>query len=149
MARLPLANASPVHVSSVPASRVISLPVLRRLLRAIGTREDGMKQNTIAYLGPAACSALAWLACSAKADPAPATRDTTIVVTATRTDTPLEQVASSVTVITARQLQATHRPFVLDALREVPGVYVSQTGGPGRRRAPCPCAAARRATRWC
>ncbi len=67
---------------------------------------------------------------TAGADPSP-DPDATVVVTATRTKTPLEQVASSVTVITARQLQATHRPFVLDALREVPGVYVSQTGGRG------------------
>lgn len=58
--------------------------------------------------------------------------DATVVVTATRTSAPLEQVASSVTVITARQLQATHQPFIADALREVPGLYVAQSGGPGQ-----------------
>lgn len=54
-----------------------------------------------------------------------------ITVTATRTPNPIEQVASSVTVITRKQLLATDQPFVADALRSVPGVYLLQTGGVG------------------
>ncbi len=54
-----------------------------------------------------------------------------IVVTATRTGTPLSQIASSVTVITAEEIEAKQQPLVIDLLRSVPGVYVSRTGGPG------------------
>lgn len=54
-----------------------------------------------------------------------------IVVTATRTATPLSQVASSVTVITADEIEAQQKPKVVDLLRTVPGVNVSRSGGPG------------------
>ena len=54
-----------------------------------------------------------------------------VVVTATRTRTPLSQVASSVTVITAEEIEAKQQPLVVDLLRSVPGVYVARTGGPG------------------
>ena len=54
-----------------------------------------------------------------------------VVVTATRTSTPLSQVASSVTVITAEEIEAKQQPLVVDVLRSVPGVYVARNGGPG------------------
>ena len=54
-----------------------------------------------------------------------------VVVTATRTGTPLSQVASSVTIITAEEIAAKQKPLVVDLLRSVPGLYVSRNGGPG------------------
>jgi vitamin B12 transporter len=54
-----------------------------------------------------------------------------IVVSATRLPTPADQVASSVTVITATDLQQEQRRTVPDALTIVPGLNVVQTGGPG------------------
>jgi len=54
-----------------------------------------------------------------------------VVVTATRTGTPLSQIASSVTVITTEEIEAKQQPLIVDLLRSVPGVYVSRTGGPG------------------
>ncbi len=57
--------------------------------------------------------------------------DATVVVTANRTTTSVDKVASSVTVITAKQLQASHQTFLIDALRTVPGLYINQSGGPG------------------
>lgn len=54
-----------------------------------------------------------------------------VVVTATRTSTPLSQVASSVTIITAEEIEAKQQPLVVDVLRSVPGVYVARSGGPG------------------
>jgi len=54
-----------------------------------------------------------------------------VVVTATRTSTPIDQVASSVTVITTAQIAATHAPYLVDVLREVPGLMLTQTSGPG------------------
>jgi vitamin B12 transporter len=55
----------------------------------------------------------------------------TITVSATTIPTPTDQVASSVTVITAADLQRDQRKTVPDALNAVPGVNVVQTGGAG------------------
>jgi vitamin B12 transporter len=55
----------------------------------------------------------------------------TVVVTATRIPTPEIQVASSVSVITADDIAARQIRTLPDLLREVPGLNVVQTGGPG------------------
>ena len=55
----------------------------------------------------------------------------TVVVTATRTATPLSQVGSSVTVITAAEIEKKQHPKVIDVLRSVPGLSITQTGGMG------------------
>jgi len=54
-----------------------------------------------------------------------------LFVTANRTGTSQEEVGSSITVITSRQLEEMQKFTVLDALRTVPGLDVVQTGGPG------------------
>jgi len=54
-----------------------------------------------------------------------------VIVTATRTDTPAAQVASSVTVVTAEEIERRELRLVTEVLRRVPGVDVRQTGGPG------------------
>lgn len=54
-----------------------------------------------------------------------------VVVTATRIETPEEEVGKTVTVITAKQLQHTHAPSLVEALRNIPGVQVRPQGGPG------------------
>ncbi|PYF01408.1 vitamin B12 transporter [Rhodopseudomonas faecalis] len=73
--------------------------------------------------------ALALITAPAKADPAEALP--TIVVSPTGTATPLSQVASSVTVITAADIEREQRRTVTDVLATVPGLNVVQTGGPG------------------
>jgi len=55
----------------------------------------------------------------------------TVVVSATRTPTPESQVASSVTVITADDIQAKQSQTLPDLLKDVPGLNLVQTGGPG------------------
>src|SRR5690625_3311508 len=69
--------------------------------------------------------------------PAQAQEETTIldplVVTATRTERPLSTVGSSLTVITAEDLENRQTTYVADILREVPGVAVSRAGGPGSK----------------
>jgi len=55
----------------------------------------------------------------------------TIVVSATGVPTPIAQVASSVTIITAEQIEREQRRTVPDAIRDVPGLNVVQAGGPG------------------
>ncbi|TAH67577.1 MAG: TonB-dependent receptor [Rhodopseudomonas palustris] len=73
--------------------------------------------------------ALALITAPAKADPAEALP--TIVVSPTGTATPLSQVASSVTVITAADIERLQQRTAADALSLVPGLNVVRTGGPG------------------
>jgi vitamin B12 transporter len=54
-----------------------------------------------------------------------------VIATATRTDTPAAQVASSVTVVTSEEIERRQLRLVTDVLRRVPGVDVRRTGGPG------------------
>ncbi|HTY50461.1 MAG TPA: TonB-dependent receptor [Steroidobacteraceae bacterium] len=54
-----------------------------------------------------------------------------VVVTATRIPTPLDEIASSMTVITAADIAASQLPTVSALLAIVPGLNVVQEGGPG------------------
>jgi vitamin B12 transporter len=54
-----------------------------------------------------------------------------VFVTATRTETPLEQLTTSATVISAEEMQAQQAETVLDALRKAPGLDVVQSGSRG------------------
>jgi len=54
-----------------------------------------------------------------------------IVVAATRIPTPELQIASSVTVVTAEEIAARQIRTLPDLLKEVPGLNVVQSGGPG------------------
>jgi vitamin B12 transporter len=54
-----------------------------------------------------------------------------VVVSATRLPTPESEVASSITVITAEEIQEKQYRTLPDALNDVPGLNVVQTGGPG------------------
>ncbi|MGC1457062.1 MAG: TonB-dependent receptor [Steroidobacteraceae bacterium] len=55
----------------------------------------------------------------------------TVVVSATRIATPIAQIGSSVTLITAADIAAEQLRTVTDVLKEVPGLNVVQEGGPG------------------
>jgi vitamin B12 transporter len=54
-----------------------------------------------------------------------------VVITATLTPTPKDQVASSITLITADDIEQNQWRTVPDALADAPGLNVVQTGGPG------------------
>jgi vitamin B12 transporter len=54
-----------------------------------------------------------------------------VVVSATRLPTPEEQVASSVTVITAQDIARKQQRTLPDVLADVPGLNIVQAGGPG------------------
>ncbi len=73
---------------------------------------------------------LAPLAAAAVEDPA--TRLDTLTVTATRVPTPLRDVSTSITVITADDIAARQVYTVADVLRSVPGLDVVQSGGLGK-----------------
>ncbi len=55
-----------------------------------------------------------------------------IVVSANRYEAPRSEVGSAVTVIDAWEIEQRNQVAVLDLLRTVPGVEVTQTGGPGK-----------------
>jgi vitamin B12 transporter len=57
--------------------------------------------------------------------------DEVIVLSPTRTPTPVEQVGSSVTVITADDIALKQARNLPEALQDVPGLNLVQTGGPG------------------
>ncbi|WP_248313302.1 TonB-dependent receptor [Bosea sp. F3-2] len=80
------------------------------------------------------CASLLALACSAPAlaqsETGPLSLDE-IVVSATGTPTPAREIASSVTVITAKDIEQQQRRTLPQALATVPGMNIVQTGGPG------------------
>lgn len=55
-----------------------------------------------------------------------------VVVTATRTETPENEIGSAITVITAKDIDSKHVTNVADALRTVPGLDVIRSGGLGQ-----------------
>ncbi|MES2471425.1 MAG: TonB-dependent receptor [Pseudomonadota bacterium] len=73
--------------------------------------------------------ALAALTVAAGAQPR--LHDENVVVVATRVVTPVQQVASSVTVITAAQIESRQNRSLPDVLRQVPGLNIAQIGGAG------------------
>ena len=75
---------------------------------------------------PLALAALVGVANAAAED----TEDA-VVITATRVPTPESEVASSITVITADDIAAKQSQTLPDVLKDVPGLNLVQTGGPG------------------
>jgi len=59
------------------------------------------------------------------------TKQAAIVVSPTARETPIDQIASSVTVINAKDMERDQRRTVPEALSTVPGLNVVQSGGPG------------------
>jgi vitamin B12 transporter len=68
---------------------------------------------------------------SQAAEPAPADSLPPVVVTATRTEVPLNQLTTSLTVITAEDIRERQAELVSEVLRDVAGVNVVQTGSMG------------------
>ncbi|MEY2493169.1 MAG: vitamin transporter [Verrucomicrobiota bacterium] len=64
--------------------------------------------------------------------PSAASETEPIVVTATRIDTPLDESPASVSVVSSEDMEEKQIERVADALREVPGLSVVQTGAPGQ-----------------
>src|ERR1700682_3330683 len=54
-----------------------------------------------------------------------------IVVSATRIETPVNEIGSSVTLISSEEIERSQRRTLPDVLQTVPGLNIVQTGGPG------------------
>lgn len=80
-----------------------------------------------------AAIAVLLLALPADAEDVPAAGVSPLVITVapTRRAMPIDQVGSSVTVITAQDIARAQRRTVTEILRSVPGLVLTQTGGPG------------------
>jgi len=66
-----------------------------------------------------------------QASPAGSVDVSPVVITATLTPTPIDKVASSITLITADEIELNQWRTVPDALADAPGLNVVQAGGPG------------------
>lgn len=77
------------------------------------------------------CLAAASALCASPCAGARAETAEPIIITATKTKTPLRQIGSSVSLLTTDDIERGGAAFAPDALRAVPGVNVSQNGGPG------------------
>lgn len=77
------------------------------------------------------CFARAAFAQDAPADSSPLVHVAPIVVTVSRVEIPLDDVASSITVVTREEIERRQLMTVRDALETVPGVSLIRTGGPG------------------
>src|SRR5207245_10173512 len=74
-----------------------------------------------------------WIAQEASTTPSPSEAEVEqVVVSATRVDIPLDQAPASVSVISSEHLEQKQIERVSDALREVPGLSVVQTGTAGQ-----------------
>jgi vitamin B12 transporter len=56
-----------------------------------------------------------------------------VVVSATKIETPADEVGTSVTVVTGEEIETRHYPTVEDALRHVPGIDVRRSGSYGKK----------------
>ena len=63
--------------------------------------------------------------------PAPEAESEGVVVSATLIETPINEIGSSVTVITDKEIERDQKRTLPDVLRTMPGLNVVQTGGPG------------------
>jgi vitamin B12 transporter len=89
------------------------------------------RQRLPSHLGiPAVVGCMA-LGCARSLHAADADEIQPLVITATRVPTPLVEVASSMTVVTAADIEARQERTFADVLKDVPGLNVVQTGGPG------------------
>ena len=89
------------------------------------------RQRLPSHLGiPAVVGCMA-LGCARSLYAADADEIQPLVITATRVPTPIVEVASSMTVVTAADIEARQQRTFADVLKDVPGLNVVQTGGPG------------------
>ncbi|HEY3813140.1 MAG TPA: TonB-dependent receptor [Caulobacteraceae bacterium] len=86
-----------------------------------------------ALLSSLSAGALALAAFPALADPADDTKVSEVVVTATRTPTPVQQVANSITVVSKADIEQQQLNDLPAALATVPGINAVRAGGPGEQ----------------
>ena len=100
-----------------------------RRVRYPGRCNDARSRNSIALFVIAVATSI----CHAQdSSPTPPPESEPIVITGTRTDIPLDQAPASTSVVTSQDIEEKQIERVADALREVPGLSVVQSGAPGQ-----------------
>ena len=97
--------------------------------RAPGIARSPLSRRSLHFFAPLALLAAAFAGNAARA--ADTDAQESVIVSATRVPTPAVEVASSITVITAADIEARQERTISDVLKDVPGLNVVQTGGPG------------------
>ena len=87
------------------------------------------KNRSLFFLVPFLATSIC---CAQDSSPTPTRESEPIVITGTRTDIPLDQSPASVSVVTSQDFEEKQIERVADALREVPGLSVVQSGAPGQ-----------------
>jgi vitamin B12 transporter len=90
-----------------------------------------MRRRTVSHHLPAVAAGLAGALTLAPALAQEATNHPHVVIYAHQVAAPASHVASAVTVITANEIAQRHLTTLAEALESVPGVSVTQSGGPG------------------
>jgi len=117
--------------SSRPTEKIVS--ARHRNQHARRARYPKLFRDTRELLAIFLLSSLAAPICYAQeSSPTAASESEPIVITATRTDIPLNQSPASVSLVTSQDIEEKQIERVADALREVPGVSVVQSGAPGQ-----------------
>src|SRR5207244_4627178 len=99
----------------------------------LGAQASRARKMCALSLSLLACTPLICVAQEILPAPSPAEAEVeAVVVSATRFDIPLDQSPSSVSVITSQDIEQKQIQRVSDALREVPGLSVVQTGTAGQ-----------------
>src|SRR5260221_4569131 len=80
---------------------------------------------------PLAAASLLAMAAPARSQEAPSANLSPVVVTATLIPTPADQVGSSISLVTAQAIEDHQWRTLPQALADVPGLNLVQTGGPG------------------
>jgi len=115
-------------------TRTAFLALLLAVAPGAAAEEEARSQDepaSAATSSPGADGAAAPRPGPTKLPPPPVHRLDSVVVSATRVETPASEVASSVTVLDGEALRRQQHHLVVDALRQVPGVDVRRSGGPG------------------
>ena len=100
-----------------------------RRVRYPGRCNDARSRNSIALFVIAVATSI----CHAQnSSPSAPPESEPIVITGTRTDIPLDQAPASTSVVTSQDIEEKQIERVADALREVPGLSVVQSGAPGQ-----------------
>jgi len=92
------------------------------------------KSGFLAAVGTAVLLGMTLCASAAEAPDSPQSTES-VIVSATRLPTPELEVASSVTVITADDIAVRQERSLPDTLKDVPGLNIVRTGGPGGQTA--------------
>ena len=136
-ARVSRLSDSPARIFGVSPKQPSEKTVIARCNHVCARRARNSKlyRGTQGRMGTVCLALLASSICSAQ-NPSPTptlgAESEPIVITATRIDIPLDQSPASVTLLTSQDFEEKQIERVADALREVPGLSVAQSGTPGQ-----------------